>query len=61
MNISNPSVNKSNTGVRTVISHHKRRTLVTLKILFFVERFDSSKMREISTARSESVRHIENA
>ena len=37
MNISMPSVNKSNTGVRTLISHHKRRTLVTLKILFFVE------------------------
>jgi len=37
MNISKPSVNKSNTGVRTVISHHKRKTLVTLKILFFVE------------------------
>ena len=36
MNISKPSVNKSNTGVRT-ISHHNRRTLVTLKILFFVE------------------------
>ena len=58
---SKPSVNKSNTGVRTLISHHKRRTLVTLKILFFVEqenawdfhcaewereRWDSSKMRE---------------
>jgi len=37
MNISKPSVNKSNTGVRTLIFHHKRRTLVTLKILFFVE------------------------
>jgi len=37
VNISEPSVNKSNTGVRTLISHHKRRTLVTLKILFFVE------------------------
>ena len=37
MNISKPSVNKGNTGVRTLISHHKRRTLVTLKILFFVE------------------------
>ena len=37
MNISKPSVNKSNTGVRTLISHHKRRILVTLKILFFVE------------------------
>ena len=37
MNISKPSVNKSNTGVRTLISHHKKRTLVTLKILFFVE------------------------
>ena len=37
MNISKPSVNKSNTGVRTLISHHKRRRLVTLKILFFVE------------------------
>ena len=37
MNISKPSVNKSNTGVRTLISHNKRRTLVTLKILFFVE------------------------
>ena len=34
MNISKPSVNKSNTGVRTLISHHKRKTLVTL---FFVE------------------------
>jgi len=37
MNISKPSVNKSNTRVRTLIPHHKRRTLVTLKILFFVE------------------------
>ena len=37
MNISKPSVNKSNTGVRILISHNKRRTLVTLKILFFVE------------------------
>jgi len=37
MNISKSSVNKSNTGVRTLISHHKRRTLMTLKILFFVE------------------------
>jgi len=36
--ISKPSVNKSSTGVRTLISHHKRRTLVTLKILFFVQR-----------------------
>ena len=50
-----------NTGVRTLISHHKRRTLVTLKILFFVQQenawdfhcadcgvraWDSSKMRE---------------
>ena len=30
MNISKPSVDKSNTGVRTLISHHKKRTLVTL-------------------------------
>ena len=37
MNISKPSLSKSNTGVRTLISQHKRRTLVTLKILFFVE------------------------
>ena len=37
VNISKPSVNKSNTGVRILISHNKRRTLVTLKILFFVE------------------------
>jgi len=37
MNISKPSVNKSNTGVSTLISHHKRRTLATLKILFFFE------------------------
>jgi len=57
MNISKPSVNKSNTGVRTLISHHKRRTLVTLKILFF----DEQEMREISTVRSESVKLIENA
>jgi len=46
--ISKPSVSKSNTGVRTLISHHRRRTLV------------SRKMREISTVRSESVRLIEN-
>ena len=57
MNISKPSVNKSNTGVRTLISHHKRRTLVTLKILFLLSR----KMREISTVWSESARLIENA
>ena len=57
MNISKPSVNKSNTGVRTLISHHKRRTLVTLKYCFSLSR----KMREISTVRSESVRLIENA
>ena len=37
MNISKPSLSKSNTGVRTLISLHKKRTLVTLKILFFVE------------------------
>jgi len=37
MNISEPSVNKSNTVVRTLISHYKMRTLVTLKILFSVE------------------------
>ena len=42
MNISKPSVNKSNTGVTTLISHHKRRTLVTLKILLLLSR----KMRE---------------
>jgi len=41
MNISKPSVDKSNTGVRTLISHHKRRTLVTLKILFFVEQVNA--------------------
>ena len=57
MNISKPSVNRSNTGVRTLISHHKRRTLVTLKYCFSLGR----KMREISTVRSESVRLIENA
>ena len=37
MNISKPSVNKSNTRVRTLISRHKRRTLVILKILFLIE------------------------
>ena len=58
MNISKPlSVNKSNTGVRTLISHHKRRTLVKLKIVFLLSR----KMREISTVRSDSVRLTENA
>ena len=45
MNISKPSVNKSNTGVRTLISHHRRRTLVTLKILFFVEQKNARCMR----------------
>ena len=57
MNISKPSVNKSNTGVRTLISHYKRRTLVTLKYCFSLSR----KMREISTVWSDSVRLIENA
>ena len=33
-NISKPSVNKSNRGVRTLISHHKSKTLVTLKYCF---------------------------
>jgi len=45
MNISKPSVNKSNTGVRTLISHHRRRTLVTLKILFFVEQKNARCVR----------------
>jgi len=57
MNIRKPSVNKSNTGVRTLISHHNRRTLVALKYCFSLSR----KMREISTVQSESVRRIENA
>jgi len=57
MNISKPSVNKSNTEVRTFISHHKRRTLVTLKYCLSLSR----KMREISSVRSDSVRLIENA
>ena len=48
MNISKPSVNKSNTGVRTLISHHNRRTLVTLKILFF----DESHARCVRFGRS---------
>ena len=48
MNISKPSVNKSNTGVRTLISHHNRRTLVTLKILFF----DESHARCVRLGRS---------
>ena len=55
--ISKPSVNKSNTGVRTLISHHKRRTLVTLETLFFVEQENALDF----TVRSESVRLIENA
>ena len=55
MNINKPSVNKSNTGVITLISHHK--TLVTLKYCFSLRR----KMHEISTVRSERARLIENA
>jgi len=52
-----PSVNKSNKGVKTFISHQKRKTFVILKCCFSLSR----KMREISTVRRESVRLIENA